>query len=267
MPQQKISTSILILILIISVILLSLSCEEEIPEGPELVQVIEADFYAADHGVNENLPRTLFPHPTNYENRYNRPRYIDANDWQYLTDFKLRFKIKVTNTFDETIDGLEWIDIKLRLWSTNYPAINCTLSFSRHRTDSRQLVLHPGESFNVYTEQPMIWEQTDATGRSIHQINSYQPFAIRVDSVYKKLPIDQEQIYFCDTTYFAPVDTVVWFDPAIEMKAQADVKIFKNYDYIASDIFNFKIIYFYPPGMVKKQRCPVVEGKLYGDGG
>jgi hypothetical protein len=265
MPQQKIST--IFLALIFSVLLFSLFCDEQIPEGPELVQVIEADFYAADHGVNENMSRTVFPHPTNYENRYYRPRYINANDWQYLTDFRLRFKIKVTNTFDETVDGLEWIDVKLRLWSTNYPAISCTLSFSHHRTDSRQLVLHPGESFHVYTEEPMEWDQTDENGQTIHNMNSYRPYSIRVDSVYKKVPLNQEQIYFCDTTYFAAVDTVVWFDPAIEMKAQADVKIFKNYDYIASNIFNFKIIYFHPPGMIKRQRCPVVDGQLFGDEG
>ncbi len=265
MTQQKIST--VILILTISVILLSLSCDEEIPEGPELVQVIEADFYATNHGVSENMPRTVFPHPTNYENRYYRPKYISANEWQYLTDYKLRFRIKVTNTFDETIDGLEWIDIKLRLWSTNYPAINCTLSFKRHRIDFRQLVLHPGESFNVYPEEQMIWDQTDESGRSIHKINSYRPFSVRVDSVYNKVPLNQQQIYFCDTTYFAPVDTVVFFDPAIEMKAQADVKIFKNYDYIVSNIFNFTIIYFNPPGMVKRHKCPVAEGKLFSDGG
>lgn len=264
--SQQISRTCLLILMMAGVILF-ITCDEQIPEGSPLVQVIEADLYAPNHGVDESVPRTQFPQPTNFENRYYRPRYINANDWQYLTDFNVRFKIKVTNTFDETIDGLEWIDIKLRLWSSNYSAINCTSSYSRHRTDSRKLVLHPGESFNLYPEQQMVWDQTDADGRSIHKTDYYTPFYIRVDSVYTKVPKNQEQIYFCDTTYFAPVDTVVFFDPAIEMKAQADVKIFKNYDYIESNIFNFKIIYFHPPGMLRRHHCPVVEGKFLREGG
>ena len=59
MPQQKIST--FFLILIVTIILFSLSCPEEIPEGPPLVQVIEASL---------TTDRQEYPQPSNYGNRY-----------------------------------------------------------------------------------------------------------------------------------------------------------------------------------------------------
>ena len=98
-------------IVLVFFIILFTTCNEEIPEGPPRVQVAEGVISTA-------MERLDFPQPTNYDNRYERPPF--ATDWALLTDNLVRFRFKVHNIFDETIDGLKWIDVKLNLWSINY---------------------------------------------------------------------------------------------------------------------------------------------------
>jgi len=238
--------------LILAVIsILLLYCEEEIPQGPPKVQVAEAELYVP-------FDRKVFPHPTNYWTRYLRPENIYQEQWDYATDPAVRFRIKVNNIFDETIDGLKWIDVKLHLWSTNYHHIDYVLTYRNFREDSTLIVLHPDKSYYVYTQDSLIWNQTDEQGNSIHQTNPYQMFFVRLDSTFDK--DRNEWDFFCDTTYTAWVDTVVKFDLPIKMKAQAEVKIFKNYEAITSNIFHFEIHYFFPKGMKDSHQCPIGGG-------
>jgi len=226
-------------------------CEEKIPEGPPKVQVIEAELYVP-------FDRKIFPQPTNFNNRYFRPENYASDDWSYATDADIRFRIKVNNTFDETIDGLKWIDAKLHLWSTNYLDINYHLNYRNFEEDSSLIVLHPGKTYYVYTKDSLIWRQEDETGESIHKQNPYRMFFIRPDSSYDKQSNRWE--YFCDTTYTAWVDTVVNYDLPIKMKAQAEIKIFKNYEAITTNVYHFEIHYFYPEGMTDLYVCPYGGG-------
>ena len=252
---SKIHLSLFLFLLLFGLILL-LTCKEKIPEGPPLVQVLEAELWIANN-------RIVYPQPTNFTNRYNRPRTIDLDEWEYQIDYHVPFQVKVKNIFDETIDGIEWTDVKINLWSTNHPKIECRLSFTYLKEEPELFVLHPGETHNINTEDSLTWDQTNDSGGSIFNTNEYTPFIVRVDSVKE---INGFRC-FCDTTYFFPMDTVVAFEKPIQMKAQADVKIFKNYEPVKSNIVDFQIMYFFPQGMVNKNRCPVIDGKLYrGDG-
>ena len=225
-------------------------CEEKIPEGPPRVEVAEAELYVP-------FDRSIFPQPTNYGNRYLRPENMTQEEWDYATDSAVRFRIKVNNIFDETIDGLKWIDVKLHLWSTNYLHIDQHLHYRNFSEDTTLIVLHPDKSYYVFTKDSLIWDQEDEPGTSIHQTNPYQTFFVRLDSVFNR----DESIweYFCDTTYTSWVDTVVAFDLPIRMKAQAEVKIFKNYEAILSNIFHFEIQYYFPDGMKDAHEC-VIDG-------
>ena len=232
-------------------ILLLIGCKEKIPEGPPRVQVAEAELYVP-------FNRSVFPQPTNFSNRYKKSENVNQEDWDYAIDSDVRFRIKVNNIFDETIDGLKWIDVKLHLWSTNYTDINQVRTYSNFQEDSSLIVLHSGKSYYVYTKDSLVWHQTENNGNSIHNTNPYQTFFVRLDSTFNKDEDNWE--YFCDTTYTAWVDTVVKFDLPIKMKAQAEVKIFKNYEVITSNIFHFEIHYFFPEGMKDSHECRLGGG-------
>lgn len=247
----KIEFTVELIMLCLLVILIFSTCKEKIPEGPPKVQVAEADLYVP-------FDRKVFPQPTNFLNRYKRPDDMSQEDWDFITDSDIRFRIKVNNIFDETIDGLKWIDVKLKLWSTNFPHIQRTLSYQNFREDSSLIVLHPGKTYYVYTEDSLIWNQTDENGECIHNTELYHTFNVRLDSTFSKEKNEWE--YYCDTTYYAWVDTVTQFDIPIKMKAQAEVKIFKNYEPIESNVFSFQLAYTFPPGMKDKHECPLDGG-------
>jgi len=258
LPNQKFSYFLLGFFLI----LILLYCDEEIPQGPPLVPVIAAELHVGSE-------RTVFPQPTTFDNRYSRPQNISSNYWDYLTDHRIKFDVKVTNIFDETIDGLEWTKIKIRLWSTNYLEIKDTLSYTFIKDDPKLFVFHPGNTHNIYSEDSLVWNQTKKNGKSVHKVGKYTPYVVQTK---KQLVREIGRRYFywyCDTTYLAPVDTVLFFDPPIEMKAQADVKIFKNYEAIQSNIFDFKIEYFFPEGFreTNKHRCNALNGRYISSGG
>ncbi len=238
-------------VIVIILTFVSFYCEEKIPQGPPKVQVIEAELYVP-------FNRKVFPHPTNYWTRYSRPESMTQAEWEYATDSAVRFRIKVNNIFDETIDGLKWIDVKLHLWSTNYSYIDYTFSYTNFSEDSTLIVLHPGKSYYVYTADSLVWNQTDESGNCIFDTEPFHMYFIRLDSTFSK-ELDKWE-YFCDTTYVAWVDTVVKFDLPVKMKAQAAVKIFKNYEPIISNIYHFEIHYFFPQGMTIKEKCPLEGG-------
>jgi hypothetical protein len=242
----KQTTPAITLILVFTTILLSLSCQEEIPEGPDLVQVIEASLTS---------DRDEYPQPSNYGNRY---RYSHISNFNQLTNANVRFQIKVTNTFDETVEGIDWTEIKLRLWSEQLPNFKKTLSFTYHKEETEWLILHPGDEHYIYTLDSLLWDQTDDSGSCILMMESFVPYSVRLDSVFNKRTRSYE--YFCDTTFFAPADSVVAFETPIEIQAQTTVKIFKNYDAVQSNIHRFQIKYFFPPGMIDRRRCPIGMG-------
>lgn len=256
--NQKFSSFLLFFLLF----LILIYCDEKIPEGPPLVPVMAAKLYV--------LPeRSVFPQPTNYDNRYKRPKNISQDYWNYLTDHRVNFRINVSNIFDETIDGLEWTEIKIRLWSTNYPEIKDTLSFSYIKDDPELFVFHPGETHNIWSEVSLVWHQKNRKGVSIHQLEKYTPYVVTTKSLLIKEFRNHHYYWYCDTTNLAPVDTVKFFDLPIKMQAQADVKIFKNYEAIQSNIFDFTIEYFFPEGFRKlsQHRCNAVDGRYIDSGG
>ena len=239
----KTKTAIKCIVLVFGIILLA-TCDEEIPEGPPRVQVTEAV-------LSITMERTDFPQPTNFGNRYKTPQTLE---WTLMIDYLVRFRLKVNNIFDETVDGLKWIDVKVRLWSTNRPEIDRTYTYHNFTEDTTLIVLHPAHTYYLYTADSLIWNQTFENGESIHETNPYHTFKIKEDSLLDTST--KEWIYFCDTTYTGWEDTVVAFYEPIQMKAQASVKIFKNYGAIESNVLDFTITYLAPTGFPDEYICP-----------
>ena len=244
--MQKQTIPVFPILVIFIPILFFLFCEEQIPEGPELVQVIEA---------NITTDRDEYPQPSNYGNRY---RTSHISNFKSLTNSNVRFQIRVTNTFDETVEGIDWTEIKLKLWSEQLPEFEKTLSFTYHKAETEWLILHPGDVHNIYTLDSLLWDQTDDSARCIHVMESFVPYSVRVKTVYNKYTRSDES--FCDTTFYAPADSVIAFEIPIEIQAQAAVKIFKNYDAIQSNIHRFQIKYFFQPGMIDRRKCSLGTG-------
>ncbi len=233
-------------ILLVLGILLLITCEENIPEGPPRVEVTEAVL-----GIS--MDRNDFPQPTNFGNRYEIPEFLLA-EWNEITDHLIRFRVRVVNIFDETVDGLKWIDVQLKFWSENRPEIEGTFSYRNFANDTTLIVIHPAHTYYVYTADSLIWDQTYMDGRSIHETDVYHVFKVEPDSLFNAKTGEWQ--FFCDTTYTQWVDTVVVFSEPIEMKAQASVKIFKNYEAVESNVLDFTITYLSPSGFGKKYYCP-----------
>jgi len=234
-----------------------LSCEEKIPEGPKRSEIVKVKLTTKEN-------RTDYSQENNWENRYHiPPRKMSLEEFEYLSQWQVPFHITVYNDFDEAIDGMPWVKIKINLWPEQSEQQWQAQLLYADTTSTRHLTIPPGDSIAIYTGIKLTWDQKDTAGKSIHLTCSFTPkiidcYAFESDSAVDRTvrPLKFFRKTICDTTELAPEDTVLAFSETKVINAQAEVQIFKNYRTLTSNIFQFKIHYFYPfYGFRKKYYC------------
>ena len=243
-------------------IVLIISCNKKIPEGPERTEILLINLSIEDN-------RKDFTQVNNWENRYRLPpKEMLSEEYEYLAQWQIPFHINVHNYFDEAIDGKKWIYMKLNIWPED-PNENWSheIIFT-DTTSTRNMVIPPGDSVYIYTGDRLIWDQQDNEGKSIHLINNYTPIWVVGHCYYTDIrygdsfPSEYMIASRLDTTYLTPVDTVIAFNEPKKIFAQVEVQLFKNYHSVKSDILKFNIHYFYPAmGFVLK--FPHTPGLFY----
>ncbi len=236
-------------------------CSEKIPEGPEKKDVVQVELWIVN-------PKERYPQPGRFLERYRLIPAVLLNEdrlkaWEELTDYHVAFRVKVANTFDETIDGTKWIDIQVHLWEPANPSWRKTLRFRDYRP-GESLAPHPAQTVTPCTADSLIRHQTDDEGKSIHETGRYHAFEVR-QVVYLNRR-DWRYWVRCDTVYTGYVDTVKAFEGEKLIKAKAEVKLFREFPAWESNEVEFRLYYLWPKGyLVPKYRCR--EGPAQTGGG
>ena len=219
-----------------------LFCQEKIPEGPERGDVLSIKLSTLDN-------RTIYPQETNYQLRYKiPPSGITMAEWDSISNHTVLFDIWIYNQFDEAFEGTRWIDIKLNIWPED-PDLEWmrTLTFS-DTVHHYHFVLTPGDSTNIYTAGQLLWTQHDDAGVCIHPTQQYIPELYSRHVGIIRTPTERIPWVFCDTTYLAPTDTIVFFENPIRVFAQAEVQFIEEYPTFLSNLLELDIVYLPPPG-------------------
>jgi len=222
-------------------------CEEKIPEGPERSEIVKVKLTTKEN-------RTDYSQENNWENRYQiPPSRMSLDEFEYLSQWQVPFHITVYNDFDEAIDGKPWVKIIINLWPEQSENPWQAQLVYADTTATRHLTIPPGDSIAIYAGIKLTWDQKDLDGKSIHLTSSFTPkiidcYVFESDSVANRntMPMQYFKKTICDTTELAPEDTVLSYSEPKVVNAQAEVQIFKNYRTLISNIFQFKIHYFYP---------------------
>ncbi|MDZ7391330.1 MAG: hypothetical protein ONB25_00305 [candidate division KSB1 bacterium] len=237
---------------VLLVALLALTCEEKIPEGPPRTQVLKAH-------LSTTFGQTAFPQPPDFEDRYKMDK-VPAEEMTLLRQWKVLYRIAVENVFDETIDGTKWIKVTLRIWPRDGGGWSKTLTYA-DTTSTESLVIHPGHTYVLYTEDKLIWDQTNSEGKSIHRYEPYQLTIIlsrTVDRIVFDPETREKKIVpwtYCRTLRTVTLDSLVAFDPPIVVRAKASVQLFREYPPIETDEIEVTIFYLFPHGMTPKYWC------------
>ncbi|NOZ60864.1 MAG: hypothetical protein GXO74_04210 [Calditrichaeota bacterium] len=231
-----------------------LLCKEKIPSGPERVEILKVHLFTEDNRLD-------FAQENHYENRFRLPpKYLSVGEFMERSKWTVPFGVKIVNDFDEAMEGKKWIVIKVNLWpadeteSWRGQVVYTDTSFERN------MVIAPGDSMIFFNTNMLVWHQQDIHGKSIHESNSFNPLWVRCvfyDSIVPGTkPEEIIQMRQCDTTYLAPVDTVIAFSEPKEIYAQAEVQLFKNYHTVLSDTLKLRINYYFPgDGFYRKFWC------------
>jgi hypothetical protein len=241
--------------------LFGVGCQEKIPEGPPRGQVLRAELYTTSG-------QTAFPQPPDFEDRYLLDK-VPAEERTLLEQWKVFFRVAVRNVFDETIDGTRWIKVTLRLWPRDGSGWSKTLTYA-DTTGNESLVIHPGDSFVLFTEDKLIWDQTDDLGRSIHRYEPYQLTIIlkrEVERIVWEPETREKKVVpwiLCRKLRTVTLDSLVAFDAPVVVKAKAHAQLFREYPGVDTDELEIRIFYFFPHGLLPKYWC--VEGPAGGGG-
>lgn len=231
---------------------LALTCEEKIPEGPPRTQVLKAH-------LSTTFGQTAFPQPPDFEDRYNMDK-VPADEMTLLRQWKIFYRIAVENVFDETIDGTKWIKVTLRIWPRDGGGWSKTLTYA-DTTSNESLVIHPGHTYVLYTEDKLIWDQTNEEGKSIHRYEPYELTIIlsrTVDRIVFDPETREKRIVpwiYCRKLRTVTLDSLVAFHPPIVAKAKATVQLFREYRPIETDELEVRLFYLFPHGMTPKYWC------------
>ena len=241
---------------------LHLGCSEKIPQGPEKVEVIRVT-------LKIKKDQDVFPQPGLFLTRYklipavqDDPERLEA--WRWMSEYEVPFSVEAENVFDETVDGTKWYDIKVHLWEPANPTWRKTLRY-REYSPGTPLVLHPGQRVSPWTADSLVWDQTDDSGRWIHETGTYRTYRVVpfvFFSEYRGVPWVR-----CDTVYTGYADTVKAFEGDKVIRAKAEVQLFKELPAWESNEVEFRIRYVFPGRafLIRKYRCR--NGPLQTGGG
>lgn len=225
-------------------------CEENILTPPQKPEVLVVKLRTENN-------RTLFAHRHNYHLRYQiPPEGMSVDDWNRQSQWQVPFEVWVCNRFDEAVEGTLWIELKINLEPADGSgAWHRTLAFA-DTAMPRYLTLAPGDSIRIQTYQQLLWQQDDDSGKCIHLTEQYLHYVVNSRLGWKWVQPDvRVQWVYCDTVAVVPTDTVVAFDAPVTVKAQAELRLFKEHWPMKSNEFVFDIVYFFPVGMKRKLEC------------
>lgn len=118
------------------------------------------------------------------------------------------------------------------------------------------LTLAPGDSIRIETYQPLLWQQDDDSGRCVHLTERNLHYVVNRRLGWKWMqPEVRVQWVYCDTGAIVPSDTVVAFDLPVAVKAQAELRLFKEHWPMEFNDFVFEIAYLFRVGMKRKLEC------------
>jgi len=241
-------------------------CEEKIPPGPPRGKVMAAHLYTTRNKIE-------YAQWNNLRLRYHFKVGLSEEETAFLNDFlqwRVYFRVDISNTFDEVIDGTKWIEVKLKIWGDEPREWERHLSYTEiNPADS--VLLHPGKTLTLYTADSLVWDQTDDEGKLIPEVDSYLHYFVQKvikDSLVRDTldlkPVWVEKFWVdCDTLAQFWVDTVKAFEEPIPVYAAASVKLFREYEPIMTDTLQLKIVYRFPVGYVEPLP-PCQEGFLEG---
>ncbi|OQX86948.1 hypothetical protein B6D60_05080 [candidate division KSB1 bacterium 4484_87] len=241
-------------IFLFAILFIIFSCREKIPSGPERVEVLKVYLFSENGRMD-------FAQENHFETRFRLPpKYLSMEEFDYRSKWVIRFGVNVLNDFDEAMEGKKWIVIKVNLWPKDETE---TWRAEVVYTDTnfvRNMVIPPGDSLTFFSNNMLVWHQQGIDGKSIHKTNSFNPIWVTCafyDSIVPGTkPEEIIQMRQCDTTYLAPVDSVIAFGEPKEIYAQAEVQLFKNYHSVVSDTLTLRIHYYFPgDGFYRKFWC------------
>ena len=211
------------------------SCSEKLPEGPDteledvLLVRLTTDF---ESYAQENT----------YRDEYNTPEGMNRIEFNQLTAWKVYFRVRLENTFDEPVVGTKHVDATIRMWKKNDPLKVRTLTVVDTLSEET-IVIKPGDTYTVFSGDRFIWDQTYDTGEPIAPKDTFLSYQIEERITYDK----HNDVYYrhCDTLSSFWADSVHTFRNPIEIRAQATVQLFQEYKgmYWKSDAIEFPIVY------------------------
>jgi hypothetical protein len=211
------------------------SCSEKLPEGPDtqledvLVMQLTTDF---ESYAQENT----------YEDDYEVPEGITWLEFKQLSSWKVYFRVRLENTFDEPVVGTKYIDATIRVWDKRDSTRARTLTVLDTLSDET-IIIQPGDQYTVFSGDRFIWDQKDDRGAPFAPKDTFMAYVVEERLEYNKYT----DVYYrhCDTLDSYWTDSVIVFRRPIEIQAQASVQIFREYEgmYWKSDVIEFPIVF------------------------
>jgi len=231
-------------------------CSEKLPEGPdtELEDVLKVrlttDF---DRYAQENA----------YREEYEVPDDMTWLEFNQSISWKVYFRVRLENVFDEPVVGTEYVDATIKVWDKNDTTkVRTLVVLDTLSTDT--IIVEPGEIYTVFSGDRFVWDQTDDWGEPFAPGKRFLRYSVQERITYDK----HNDVYYrhCDTLGSFWADTVIAFNEPIHIQAQATVQIFREYggDYWKSEVIEFPIVFISHAGWTPVNK-PCKEGYVIQD--
>jgi hypothetical protein len=232
-------------------IFLVIGCSEKLPEGP-------------DTNLNEILLVKLtsdlsgYAQENNYRSQYEIPEGMSWPEFNLRTTWKVYFRVRLENTFDEPIVGTKYIDARIRVWNKNDTTQIRTLTVL-DTLSNETIIIQPGETYTVFSGDRFTWDQTDDNGKPFAPKDTFDAYSIQARITYNKYT--GVSYRHCDTLAVFPADSVIAFQYPISIVAQATVQLFREYEgmFWKSAALEFPIVFVSHEGWIPVTK-PCVEG-------
>ena len=222
-------------VLMLVVVSFFYSCSEKLPEGPgtELEDVLL---------VRLTTDFESYAQENTYRDEYNVPEGMDWPEFNQKTAWKVYFRVRLENTFDEPVVGTKYVDATIRVWDKNDATKKRTLTVLDTLSADR-IIIQPGEIYTVFSGEQFVWDQTGDQGEPFASKDTFTAYTVQEHITYNKYT----NVYYrhCDTLTSFLADSVKAFGHPIQIQAQATVQLFQEYrgTYWTSDIIEFPIVF------------------------